>query len=65
MSHTEIFGKTSNHSSESPPLQPRSGALRLLAFPQTKIALEREEIQTSDEIQENTMGQLMATGKTA
>ena len=28
----------------TPPLQPRSGALWLLAFPKTKITLEREEI---------------------
>ena len=30
-----------------------------LAFPQTEITFEREEIQTIDEIQENTTGQLM------
>ena len=38
------FGKTSNHPGDSAPLQPRSGTLRLLAFPKTKITFEREEI---------------------
>ena len=40
----EIFGETSNHPSDSDPLQPRFGALWLLAFPKTKITFEREEI---------------------
>ena len=43
-SHTEIFGKTSNHPGDSAPLQPRFGAAWLLAFPKTKITFEREEI---------------------
>ena len=43
-SHAEVFGKTSNHPGDSAPLQPRFGALRLLAFPKTKITFEREEI---------------------
>ena len=42
--HTEFFGKTSNHSGDSAPLQPRFGALWLLTFPKTKITFEREEI---------------------
>ena len=40
----QFFRETSNHPSDSAPLQPTFGALRLLAFPQTKITLEREEI---------------------
>ena len=32
-------------------------------FPKTKIAFEREEISDIDEIQENSMGQLMAIDK--
>ena len=40
----EFFGKTSNHPGDSAPLQPIFGALWLLAFPQTKITFEREEI---------------------
>ena len=43
-SPAEIFGETSNHPGASAPLQPRFGALRLLAFPKTKITFEREEI---------------------
>ena len=44
MYHAEFFGKTSNHPGDPAPLQPRSGALWLLAFPKTKVTLEREEI---------------------
>ena len=40
----EFFSKTSNHSGDSAPLQPRFGTLRLLAFPKTTITIEREEI---------------------
>ena len=43
-SHAQFFGKTSNCPGDSAPLQPRFGALWLLAFPQTKITFEREEI---------------------
>ena len=38
-SHAEVFGKTSNLPGDSAPLQPRFGALWLLAFPKTKIYL--------------------------
>ena len=41
-----VFGETSNHPGDSALLQPRFGALWLLAFPKTKITLERGE--TSD-----------------
>ena len=58
-SPAEFFGKTPNHPGDSGPLQNRCGTLWLLAFPQTKITFEREEITDRDEIQENTMGQLM------
>ena len=44
MSHAEFFGKTSNHPGDSAPLQPRFSALKLLAFPKTKITFKREEI---------------------
>ena len=43
-SHAEFFAKTSNHPGDSVPLQPRFGALQLLAFPKTKISFEKEEI---------------------
>ena len=38
------FWQTSNPPGDSAPLQPRFGALRLLAFPKTKITFERGEI---------------------
>ena len=63
-SHEEFFGKTSNHPGDSAPLQPRSGALRLLVFPKLTSPLKGKRFQTSDEIQENTMGQLMVIGRT-
>ena len=40
----QFFGETSNQPGNSSPLQPRFGSLPLLAFPQTKITFEREEI---------------------
>ena len=40
----EFFGKTSNHPGDSVLLQPRFGYLWLLAFPQTKVTFESEEI---------------------
>ena len=40
----QIFGKTPNHPGDSASVQPRFGALLLMAFPQTKITFEREEI---------------------
>ena len=42
--HADCFGETSNHPGDSAPLQPRYGALKLLAFPKTKITFEKEEI---------------------
>jgi hypothetical protein len=39
-----LFGKASHHPGLLAPLQPTFGSLRLLAFPKTKIAVEREEI---------------------
>ena len=62
--HTEIFGETSNHPGDSVPLQPRFGALWLLAFPETKSPLKGKRFQTIHEIQENSVGQLMVIGRT-
>ena len=44
MSHAKFFGETSNHPGDSAPLLPWYGALQSLAFPETKINFEREEI---------------------
>ena len=64
MSLVECFVETSNHPGDSVSLQPRFAALQLVAFPKTKITLEREEISDVNEIQKNTTGQLMAIGRT-
>ena len=37
-------GEISNHPGDSALLQPRFGALQLLAFPKAKVTFEREEI---------------------
>ena len=42
MQDLEDFGETSNHPGDSVPLQPRFGALQLLAFPKTKITFSIE-----------------------
>ena len=60
----EIFGETSNHPGDSAPLQPRFCALQLLAFPESKITFEREEISDHWWVQENMIGQLMVIGRT-
>ena len=44
VSCAEFFGKASNHPGDSAPPQPRYGTLQLLAFPNTKITFEKEEI---------------------
>ena len=60
----EFFGKTSNHPGSSVLLQPIFCALWLLLFPKLKSPLKGKRFHTVDEIKENTMGQLMATGRT-
>ena len=44
MCRVEFLVDTSNHPGDSLPLQPKFGALWLLAFPKTKITFEKEEI---------------------
>ena len=41
-----VFCETPNHSHDSAPLQPRFGALRLLAFPKLKSPLKGKRFQT-------------------
>ena len=60
----EFFGETWNPPGDSAFLQPRSGALWVLAFPQTKITFEREEISECRWDSENMMGQLLVIGRT-
>ena len=64
MSHVEFFCKTSNHPGDLAPLQPRFGALWLLAFPKVKSPLKEKKFQNVNEIQENTTGQVMEIGRT-
>ena len=68
-----VFGETSNHPGDSAPLQPRFGALQILfqsvlkkpcLFPKLKSPLKGKRFQPVDKTQENTMGQLMVTGRT-
>ena len=59
-----VYGKTSNHPSDADSLQPRLGAMWLLAFPKTKSSLKGKRFQTISEIQENMTGQLMVIGRT-
>ena len=55
-----VFGKTSNYPGASALLQPRFSNLWLQAFPQSKITFQGKRFQTVNEIQGNTMRQLMA-----
>ena len=64
MSCAEIFGETSNHPGDSAPLPPRLGALQFWLFPKLKSPLKGERFQTTNEIQENMMGQLTVIGRT-
>ena len=47
MSCAKFFGKISNHSGDSSPLQPIFGTLQLLAFPKTKITFEKKDFRVS------------------
>jgi len=47
-SRVGFFGKASHHPGLSGLIQPRFGSLRLLAFPRSKIAVEKDEICTWD-----------------
>ena len=58
-----VFGKASNHPGDSDPSTPQIWCPATPGFSKTKITFERE-IQTVDEIQENTTGQLKAIGRT-
>ena len=60
---TEFFGKTSNHPGDSAPYSPDLVPCSFWLFPKMKSPLKGKRFQII-EIQENTMGQLTATGKT-
>ena len=58
------FGETSNHPGDTAPLQPKFGVLWLLAFPKLKSPLKGKRFHPINEIQANTMWQMMAMGRT-
>ena len=64
MVHAEFFCETSNHWGDSAQLDPRFGALWLLASLKTKITFEREEISDHWWDSGKYDGQLMAIGRT-
>ena len=63
-SRAECFGETANHPGDSAPYSPDLAPWHFWLFPKLKSPLKGKRFQTTDEIQENTMGQLMATGRT-
>ena len=63
MSRAEFCGETSNHPGDSAPYSPDLVACSFWLFPKLKLPLTGKRLQTMDEIQENTTGQLMAMGR--
>ena len=63
-SHPEVFGEISNHPGDSAPYDPDLAPCYFWLFPKLKSPLKGKRFQTIDEIQENTMGQLMVIGRT-
>ena len=62
--HAEIFGTTSNHQVTQPPYSPDLVPCDFWIIPKLKSPLKGKKFQSIDEIQENTTGELMATGRT-
>ena len=56
-----FLAKASHHPGLSAPLRPRFGSLRLLAFPNAKIAVERGEICECDGHKAHKLSQLRLT----
>ena len=63
-SHAEIYCKTSKHPGTQTPYSPDLVPCDFWLFPKLKSPLKGKKCQTIDKIQENTMGQLMAIGRT-
>ena len=63
-SHVEFFCEAWNHPGDSAPYSPDLVPCDLWLFPKLKSPLKGKRFQTIDEIQDNTMGQLMVIGKT-
>ena len=62
--HAEFLGKTSNPPGDSAPHSPDLVPWDSRLFPKLKSPVKGKRFQTIDEIQENTMGQLLAIGRT-
>ena len=60
----EIFGKTSSPPGDSTLYSPELVPCDFCLFPKLRSPLKGKRFQTVDEIQENTMGQLMTIGRT-
>ena len=56
----EFFGETSNHPGDSAPYSPALVPCNFWLFAKLKSPLKGKRFQTIDEIQENTVGHLMA-----
>ena len=63
-SHAESFGKTSNHPGDSDLYGPDLAPCKFWLFPKLKSPLKGKRFQIINEIQKNTMGQLMVIGRT-
>ena len=60
-----FFGETSNHTGDSaPPYSPDLAPCDFCLLPKLKCPLKLKRFHTINEIQENTMGQLMLNGTT-
>ena len=58
-----FFGETSNRPGDSAPYSPDLAPFDFWLFPKLKSPLKRKRFQILHEVQENTMGQLMAIGR--
>ena len=63
-SRAEFFGETSGHPGDTGPYSPDLAPCNFWLFPKLKLPLKGKRFQTVDDIQENTMGKLMAIGRT-
>ena len=60
MSQAEFFSETSNHPGDLAPYSPHLAPCDFRLLLKLKLPLKGKRLQSLNEIQENTMGQLMA-----
>ena len=63
-SHAELLAKHQIAQVTQPPYSPDLAPCNFWIFPKVKSSLKGKRFQTIDEIQETTIGQLMASGRT-